>query len=200
MQDSHEAQFFDSQLPGDIHEPEPAASAEEDSSHAAGSSQPEEDAAESPKRRAHPSPVDFLGLHEPKRVKRVDEEYEPLSSSSSEEGEISAASDNDEPLEASGLFEGKDPEENANLAYEDSAFFDECRKGLIALKSRLTKAMKKDEFDNVYPMYKVDDDFVDDFVSYIAENLIDWQKFEDEITKENKKEEGEEEKSSEDSE
>ena len=183
----HETHFFESQLSLDLHEPEPAASAEEESSHGAGSSQPEADSAESPKRRAPSSPVEE---HESKRVKKVDEEYEPPSSSSSEEGEISAASDNDEPVEVT-LFEGQDPEENANLAYEDSAFFQECRKGLIALKSRLTKAMKKDEFDHVYPMFKVDDDLTDEFVSFVAETLIDWQKFADDQEKENKKEDAE---------
>lgn len=182
----HESQFFDSQLSVDIHEPEPAASAEEESSHGAGSSQHEDASPESPKRRTPSTPVEEQGS---KRVKKVDLEYTPPSSSSSEEGEISAVSDNDSPLEVSGLFESKDPEEDANLAYEDSNFYQECRKGLIALKSRLTKAMKKDEFAHVYPMFKVDDDLTEEFVSFIAETLIDWQKFADDAGKENKNEE-----------
>jgi hypothetical protein len=190
MQDpSHESQFFESQLSVDIPEPEPAASAEEeDSAHAAGSSQPEEHSSDSHKRRTTSTPVE--DEQESKRVKKVDEEYEPpLSSSSSEEGEISVASDSDSPMEYVTLFEGgESAEDNANIAYEDSAFFQECRKGLIALKTRLTKAMKKDEFDHVYPMFKVDDDLTDEFVSFVAETLIDWQKFADDYDKENKKE------------
>ncbi len=187
----HESQFFESQLSVGIPEPEPAASAEEDSANGAGSSQPEEHSSGSPKRRTPSTPVEEE--QESKRVKKVDEEYEPpSSSSSSEEGEISAASENDSPMECVTLFEGADSaEDNANLAYEDSAFFDECRKGLIALKTRLTKAMKKDEFDHIYPMFKVDDDLTDEFVSFVAETLIDWQKFEDDINKENKKEDEE---------
>lgn len=175
----YESQFFEDPVSVTPFSAEPAASAEEEVP-AAGSSQPE-DASEhssSPKRNSPASPVE---QQESKRVKKLDESFSPESesSSSSEEGELSAASDNDEPIEDPKLFEGHDEDDDvANLAYEDSEFFEACKKGLSALKGRLTKAMNADKFDYIYPFYKVDDDLADDFVSWCAENMIDWEKFE----------------------
>ena len=178
----HESQYFEDPVSVTPFAAEPAASAEEAIS-GAGSSQPDEpqEASEhssSPKRNSPASPVKE---QESKRVKKLDESFSPAEeSSSSEEGEISAASDSDEPIEDPKLFDGAaaDDDDVQNLAYEDSEFFEACKKGLSALKGRLTKAMNADKFDYIYPFYKIDDDLADDFVSWCAENMIDWEKFE----------------------
>lgn len=174
----HESQYFEDPVSVTLFSAEPAASAEEEVP-AAGSSQPQ-DASEhssSPKRN---SPASSVEEPESKRPRKLDESFSPNEeSSSSEEGELSVVSDNDEPIEDPKLFEGQDADDDvANLAYEDSEFFEACKKGLSALKGRLTKAMNADKFDYIYPFYKIDDDLADDFVSWCAENMIDWEKFE----------------------
>lgn len=174
----HESLYFEDPVSVTLFSAEPAASAEEEVP-AAGSSQPQ-DASEhssSPKRN---SPASSVEEPESKRVRKLDESFSPEEeeSSSSEEGELSVVSDNDEPIEDPNLFEGVDTDDVQNLAYEDSAFFETCKKGLSALKGRLTKAMNKDEFDYVYPFYTIDDELTDDFVGWCIDNMIDWEKFE----------------------
>lgn len=188
MNDQHESQYFESQLSMEpIAAATPANSEEErevilissgEVEHAAGSSQGEEILSESsatPKRRSKSYVLD--DEQESKRPKREDKEFIPLQDSSSEEGEISEVSDHDSPL-ASPVAELNDAELLPEYAVEDSAFFKTCKKQLVSLKKALKRAIAKDQFDHIYPLYKIDDDLTEEFVAFVSETLIDWEKFE----------------------
>lgn len=191
MNDQHESQYFESALSMEAAEaPAVPANSEESPSvdvilissgegdHAAGSSQGEEELSESAvshKRRTKSYALDEE--QESKRPKRVDKEYIPLEESSSEEGELSEHSDHDSPIQ-SPVAEFNEAELLPEYAVEDSAFFKTCKKALSNLKRTLKKAMEKDEFDHIYPLYKIDDDLTEEFVAFVSETLIDWEKFE----------------------
>lgn len=114
----------------------------------------------------------------PKRVKQEDSSVhsDELSSSHPSEGDsASIASEDDGPEESEPSAE-EAAEEVYEHAYQDEGLIKALHQGLIALKAGLTR--KAETFSESYTFFKIDDEITDDFVGWVCENFIDWEKFE----------------------
>ena len=114
----------------------------------------------------------------PKRQRKDEDSSvhsDQLSSSESDGSISSGVSDNDAPESVSEPADDTPAEEIYEHAYQDEGLVQALHQGLIALKASLTR--KAANFEHAYTFFKVDEEVTDDFVGWVCENFIDWEKF-----------------------